>query len=155
MFLLRWLVRLYKGPRILMIGKVATKTVHASQTILAGDCFADIFLRGMLANVVDELLVELPSAHFGVMFDDLQCLVEGRPASVLVWPLAFPDRSCRNSRLIASFRAPHLSSPSSRAHPRFRQQSPPQRRGLFRQRGLRRETWVSTTLAEGRQNGKS
>eukprot|EP00959_Pyramimonas_sp_CCMP1952_P379041 7939775-Pyramimonas_sp.AAC.1 len=59
------------------------RTVHATQTIVAGCGFADLLMRVMLIRDLDHLVQQHPYAFFGVVADDVQFNVLGTLRFVL------------------------------------------------------------------------
>ena len=72
--LLRFLLRLYRGPRMITIGAPVGKTVHATQTIVGGCAFADLLLRAIMLKVLAPLRAAHQGIRLAVVADDVQLL---------------------------------------------------------------------------------
>ena len=55
-WLLKFLLALYRGPRVIVVGSVPGVLVHATQTIVAGCAFADLLMRCMLIEDLDHIV---------------------------------------------------------------------------------------------------
>ena len=83
MRILRFLLGLYCGPRILMVNGVATARVHALlATVIAGCAHATALMKLSLVDSLDYALGRWPSVQAAVVVDDTQFQVIGTPALV-------------------------------------------------------------------------
>jgi hypothetical protein len=76
--LLMFLLRVYRMPRCIRVGRAYTDVVSSSKTIVAGCAFADIMMMLALLPAIDNVAVTFPRLHLAVVVDDIQMLATGR-----------------------------------------------------------------------------
>ena len=75
--ILRFLLMMYRMPRTVRIGKLATSKVCAGKTVVPGCSFADILMRLALMPTLDSLCERWSHIHVGAVIDDIQLLAVG------------------------------------------------------------------------------
>ena len=75
--LLRFLISLYKMPRMIRVGKVYTQSVSATRSIVPGDAFADLLMRLAMMSSLDITTCRWDNIVIGVVADDVQFLAVG------------------------------------------------------------------------------
>lgn len=76
--ILRFWLALYQGPRRIIANKVVGIPVNTvNRTIVAGDSFADLFMRMMIVPIIDKLLHTYSCVIPGAVADDIQILTIG------------------------------------------------------------------------------
>ena len=58
--------------RVILVGRVVTRSVQARRTIVAGCGFATTLLKLALVDVVDLTVAQWPSLSYAVVVDDIQ-----------------------------------------------------------------------------------
>ena len=81
--LLRFVIRLYQGPRIVMANGIATNTVYAlSSSVVAGCAHAAALMKLTLVDSLDYVAARWPAAVATVVVDDTQFQMVGRAGEV-------------------------------------------------------------------------
>ena len=81
--LVRFLIMLYSMLRMVLAGGVATGSVRATRTIVAGCSFATTLLRLALISTLDRAATAWPSVMFVVVVDDIQLQALGTNATLV------------------------------------------------------------------------
>ena len=81
--LLRFLIGVYGGPRLLLVESVATQVVHSGgSAVVAGCAHATTLMKLALVDSVDHTLKRLPSLFAAVVVDDKQFQAVGESHQV-------------------------------------------------------------------------
>ena len=75
---LRYLLCLYRGQRVLQVGRVCSELVACIQAILAGCTFATTLLKCLLLDPLDQVVSKFPSVRIYNVVDDITCGATGR-----------------------------------------------------------------------------
>ena len=75
--LLKFLCRLYRAPRTVMVGLVATDFFRTTRTVVPGCSFADLLMRLAILPSLDRLAEKWPAIFVGAVVDDIQLLSVG------------------------------------------------------------------------------
>ena len=70
-------IKLYRGPRRILVEKAATAVFTVVQTIVAGDVTATYLLRAIVIPVGDQCVTRVPQARLRIMVDGLSLQVVG------------------------------------------------------------------------------
>ena len=81
--LLRFLIEMFRSPRRIFIGRVATAQVSATISILPGDAFSDLLMFLALMWTMDLTRLRWPHAILGVVADDIQVMMLGNAEMVV------------------------------------------------------------------------
>ena len=80
--LMRFLLALYSAPRAIVVGRVVTKAVCPTRSILPGDSFADLMMRLVLLPVLDVVAAKWERLYITCVADDVQFLTFGKRDAV-------------------------------------------------------------------------
>ncbi|CAK0897082.1 unnamed protein product, partial [Prorocentrum cordatum] len=82
LYRLRYLLCLYRGQRVLQVGRVCSELVACIQAILAGCTFATTLLKCLLLDPLDQVVSKFPSVRIYNVVDDITCGATGKARAV-------------------------------------------------------------------------